>query len=167
MSSTNHDGPLLFALSAIVIVACTSTAPPPKEEECDGVWQSGDTDRVCVPAPPTGGATGNGGASMGGIAGVVPNLGTGGSSTGGSVPNSFDRTYVRLRPFHDYMQDGLAHFGTPDEVREGLRGYMEATGHQRIMLLMALPGLEAGPALRSMRLFVDEVAPALTAVAPK
>ena len=44
---------------------------------------------------------------------------------------------------------------------------MEATGHQRIMLLMALPGLEAEPALRSMRLFVDEVAPALTAVAPK
>ena len=42
------------------------------------------------------------------------------ASTGGSVPNSFDRTYVRLRPFHDYMQDGLAHFGTPDEVREGL-----------------------------------------------
>jgi len=89
------------------------------------------------------------------------------ASTGGSVPNSFDRTYVRLRPFHDYMHDGLAHFGTPDEVREGLRSYMEATGHQRIMLLMALPGLEAGPALRSMRLFVDEVAPALTAVAPK
>ena len=39
--------------------------------------------------------------------------------------------------------------------------------NQRIMLLMALPGLEAGSALRSMRLFVDEVAPALTVVAPK
>ena len=55
----------------------------------------------------------------------------------------------------------------PDEVREEQHGYMEAAGHQRIMLLMALPGLEAGPALRSMRLFIDEVAPALTAVATK
>jgi alkanesulfonate monooxygenase SsuD/methylene tetrahydromethanopterin reductase-like flavin-dependent oxidoreductase (luciferase family) len=88
-------------------------------------------------------------------------------STGGSIPNSFDRTYVRLRPFLDYMKDGLALIGTADEVRDGLRQYVEATGHQRIMLLMALPGLEAGPALRSMQLFVEKVAPELTAVAQK
>ena len=87
--------------------------------------------------------------------------------TGGTIPNSFDRTYVRLRPFLDYMKDGLALFGTPDEVRDGLRSYVEATGHQRIMLLMALPGLETGPALRSMRLFIEKVAPELTAVAQK
>ena len=85
--------------------------------------------------------------------------------TGGSISNSFDRSYVRLRPFLDYMKDGLALIGTPDEVREGLQAYMEATGHQRILLLTALPGLEAAPALRSMRLFIDEVAPALTAAA--
>jgi alkanesulfonate monooxygenase SsuD/methylene tetrahydromethanopterin reductase-like flavin-dependent oxidoreductase (luciferase family) len=88
-------------------------------------------------------------------------------TTGGSIPNSFDRTYVRLRPFLDYMKDGLAVIGTPDEVRDGLRSYVEATGHQRILLLMALPGLEAGPALRSMRLFTEKVAPELTAVAQK
>jgi luciferase family oxidoreductase group 1 len=88
-------------------------------------------------------------------------------STGGSIPNSFDRTYVRLRPFLDYMKDGLALIGTPDEVREGLQQYVEATGHQRILLLMALPGLETEAALRSMRLFTEKVAPELAAVVPK
>ena len=34
------------------------------------------------------------------------------------------------------------------------------------MLLMALPGLDTALALRSMRLFVDEVVPAMTPVAP-
>jgi len=87
--------------------------------------------------------------------------------TGGSIPNSFDRTYVRLRPFLDYMKDGLALIGTPDEVRDGLRQYVEATGHQRILLLMALPGLETEAALRSMRLFTETVAPELAAVVPK
>src|SRR5688572_17212375 len=84
--ASNRDVPLMAALGALVIASCTSTAPPaPKGEECDGVWQSGDTDRVCVPAPPTGGATGNGGASMGGMAGVIPDIGTGG--TGGTIPD--------------------------------------------------------------------------------
>jgi alkanesulfonate monooxygenase SsuD/methylene tetrahydromethanopterin reductase-like flavin-dependent oxidoreductase (luciferase family) len=31
------------------------------------------------------------------------------------------------------MKDGLALIGTPDEVRDGLRQYVEATGHQRIL----------------------------------
>jgi hypothetical protein len=84
MAWTNRDVPLLAALGAVVIASCTSTAPPPKAEECDGVWQSGDTDKVCVPAPPSGGANGNGGASMGGMAGVIPNLSGG---TGGTIPN--------------------------------------------------------------------------------
>ena len=33
--------------------------------------------------------------------------------------------------------------------------------HQHVLLLMALPGLDTSLALRSMRLFADEVAPAL------
>jgi alkanesulfonate monooxygenase SsuD/methylene tetrahydromethanopterin reductase-like flavin-dependent oxidoreductase (luciferase family) len=56
--------------------------------------------------------------------------------------------------------------GTPDEVRKGLQRYLDATGYQRVLLLMALPGLETAPALRSMRLFAHDVAPALTPPAP-
>ena len=37
--------------------------------------------------------------------------------TGGSVPNSFDRTLLRLRPFEEYLATGWTHVGTPDEVR--------------------------------------------------
>ena len=65
---------------------------------------------------------------------------------------------------HSYEQS-WAHFGTPDEVRSGLQAHLDATGHQRVMLVMALPGLATDLALRSMRLFVEEVAPALTSVA--
>ena len=38
-------------------------------------------------------------------------------STGGSVPDSFDRSYVRLRPFREYLDNGMALIGTPSEVR--------------------------------------------------
>ena len=86
-------------------------------------------------------------------------------ATGGSVPNSFDRSLLRLRSFHDYLDDGWALIGTPDEVRDGLQRYLDASGLQRVMLLMALPGLDTALALRSMRLFADEVAPAMTPVA--
>jgi hypothetical protein len=41
----------------------------------------------------------------------------------------------------------------------------DATGYQRVLLLMALPGLESVLALRSMRLFAEEVTPAMTPVA--
>jgi hypothetical protein len=81
-----RDVHLAWALGAVVIASCTSTAvtnQPPEQENC--IWQNGDDMEVCVPPPPTGGATGNGGANMSGTAGVVPDLGTGGSS-GGSVP---------------------------------------------------------------------------------
>jgi alkanesulfonate monooxygenase SsuD/methylene tetrahydromethanopterin reductase-like flavin-dependent oxidoreductase (luciferase family) len=77
-------------------------------------------------------------------------------STGGSVPGSFDRTLVRLRPFHEYLEAGLAFIGTPGEVRKGLQEYLDATGYQRVLLLMALPGLDTALALRSMRLFAEE-----------
>jgi alkanesulfonate monooxygenase SsuD/methylene tetrahydromethanopterin reductase-like flavin-dependent oxidoreductase (luciferase family) len=83
-------------------------------------------------------------------------------STGGSVPDSFDRTFVRLRPFREYLDGGVAVIGSPDDVRRGLQGYLDLTGHQRVMLVMALPGLATEPALESMRLFAEEVAPALT-----
>src|SRR5204862_21635 len=79
-------------------------------------------------------------------------------ATGGSVPSSFDRSRLRLRSFHEYLDDGWALIGTPDEVRDGLQRYLDASGLQRVMLLMALPGLDTALALRSMRLFADEVA---------
>jgi len=82
-------------------------------------------------------------------------------STGGSVPKSFDRSLLRLRDFREYLADGWAIVGTPAEVREGLQRYREATGYERVLLLMALPGLDTDLALRSMRLFAEEVMPAM------
>jgi alkanesulfonate monooxygenase SsuD/methylene tetrahydromethanopterin reductase-like flavin-dependent oxidoreductase (luciferase family) len=86
-------------------------------------------------------------------------------STGGTVPNSFDRSTLRLRSFQEYLSTGWTLLGTPDEVREGLQQYLEATGYQRVLLLMALPGLDTRLALRSMRMFAEHVAPAMTPVA--
>jgi alkanesulfonate monooxygenase SsuD/methylene tetrahydromethanopterin reductase-like flavin-dependent oxidoreductase (luciferase family) len=83
-------------------------------------------------------------------------------STGGTLPDSFDRSLLRLRPFRDYLDSGWALIGTPGEVRDGLQRYLDATGYQRVLLVMALPGLGTALALRSMRLFADEVAPAMT-----
>ena len=77
-------------------------------------------------------------------------------STGGSVPGSFDRSLLRLRPFSGYLENGMTLFGTPREVRKGVQEYVDATGHRRILLLMALPGLDTELALRSMRLFAEE-----------
>ena len=82
-------------------------------------------------------------------------------ATGGSVPSSFDRSLLRLRAFHDYLADGWALIGTAAEVRDGLSRYLDATGYERVLLLMALPGLSTELAFRSMRLFADEVAPKL------
>ena len=81
--------------------------------------------------------------------------------TGGGLPDSFDRSFVRLRPFREYMDSGVALIGAPDEVRHGLQGYLDATGHQRVLLVMALPGLDTDRALESMRLFAEQVAPKL------
>jgi alkanesulfonate monooxygenase SsuD/methylene tetrahydromethanopterin reductase-like flavin-dependent oxidoreductase (luciferase family) len=86
-------------------------------------------------------------------------------ATGGSVPDSFDRSLLRLRAFRDYLADGWALVGTPDEVRDGLRTYCDVTGYQRVLLVMALPGMDTDLALRSMRLFAEEVAPAMARVA--
>jgi alkanesulfonate monooxygenase SsuD/methylene tetrahydromethanopterin reductase-like flavin-dependent oxidoreductase (luciferase family) len=80
-------------------------------------------------------------------------------ATGGTVPDSFDRSLLRLRAFEEYMADGWALIGTPSEVCEGLQQYLDATGYQRVLLVMALPGLPTPLALRSMRLFAEEVAP--------
>jgi alkanesulfonate monooxygenase SsuD/methylene tetrahydromethanopterin reductase-like flavin-dependent oxidoreductase (luciferase family) len=81
--------------------------------------------------------------------------------TGGALPGSFDRSVLRLRPFREYLNDGWAIVGTPEDVRDGLQGYLDATGYERVLLLMALPGLDTALALRSMRLFADAVAPAM------
>jgi alkanesulfonate monooxygenase SsuD/methylene tetrahydromethanopterin reductase-like flavin-dependent oxidoreductase (luciferase family) len=82
-------------------------------------------------------------------------------ATGGSLSDSFDRSLLRLRTFREYLDDGWALIGTPADVRDGLRTYVEATGYQRVLLVMALPGLDTPLALRSMRLFAEKVAPAL------
>ena len=82
-------------------------------------------------------------------------------STGGTVPNSFDRSLLRLRSFADYMDEGWLVIGSPEEVRDRLQADLAGTGLQRLMLLTALPGLDTEKALRSMRLFVEKVAHAL------
>jgi alkanesulfonate monooxygenase SsuD/methylene tetrahydromethanopterin reductase-like flavin-dependent oxidoreductase (luciferase family) len=84
-------------------------------------------------------------------------------ATGGSVPSSFDRSLLRLRRFHEYLDDGWALVGTPEEVTRGLQHYCEATRYERVLLVMALPGLATDLAMRSMRLFAEEVAPAMVA----
>jgi len=83
---------------------------------------------------------------------------------GGSVPDSFDRSRLRLRAFDDYLADGWALIGTAADVRDGLQQYLDATGYRRVLLLMALPGLPTALALRSMRMFATDVAPAMKAV---
>jgi alkanesulfonate monooxygenase SsuD/methylene tetrahydromethanopterin reductase-like flavin-dependent oxidoreductase (luciferase family) len=87
-------------------------------------------------------------------------------ATGGNVPNSFDRSLLRLRSFGEYLEMGWALIGTPAEVRDGLQRYLDVTGYQRVLLLMALPGIDTALALRSMKMFVEEVWPALAAVTP-
>jgi alkanesulfonate monooxygenase SsuD/methylene tetrahydromethanopterin reductase-like flavin-dependent oxidoreductase (luciferase family) len=84
---------------------------------------------------------------------------------GGGLRDSFDRSLLRLRSFPEYLGEGWALFGTPAEVRDGLQQFVDATGHQRLLLVMAIPGLDTTLALRSMRLFADAVAPALSPVA--
>jgi alkanesulfonate monooxygenase SsuD/methylene tetrahydromethanopterin reductase-like flavin-dependent oxidoreductase (luciferase family) len=87
-------------------------------------------------------------------------------ATGGNVPNSFDRSLLRLRSFGEYLEMGWALIGTPAEVRDALQRYLDVTGYQRVLLLMALPGIDTALALRSMTMFVEEVWPALAAVTP-
>jgi alkanesulfonate monooxygenase SsuD/methylene tetrahydromethanopterin reductase-like flavin-dependent oxidoreductase (luciferase family) len=82
-------------------------------------------------------------------------------ATGGTVPNSFDRTALRLRPFQSYLDDRWLHVGTPDQVRDSLHEHLATSGYGRVLLVMALPGLETDLAMRSMRLFAEKVAPAL------
>ena len=84
------------------------------------------------------------------------------TSTGGGVPDSFDRSILRLRPFAEYIESAMALIGDPDDVATGLRDYCEATGHWRILLVMALPGLDTTAALSSMRLFANHIAPKFT-----
>jgi alkanesulfonate monooxygenase SsuD/methylene tetrahydromethanopterin reductase-like flavin-dependent oxidoreductase (luciferase family) len=82
-------------------------------------------------------------------------------SVGGTVPNSFDRSMMKLRAFGDYVKDGWILAGTPDEIRDLVQADLATAGSQRLLLVMALPGLATDLALRSMRLFAEKVAPAL------
>jgi alkanesulfonate monooxygenase SsuD/methylene tetrahydromethanopterin reductase-like flavin-dependent oxidoreductase (luciferase family) len=85
-------------------------------------------------------------------------------STGGGLTDSFDRALVQVRPFNEYIDSGAAFIGTPEDVASGLQKYLDATGLQRVMLLTAIPGLGVDAAMESMRLFAEEVAPALVPI---
>ena len=87
------------------------------------------------------------------------------AAAGGSVTELVRSLLLRLRPFSDYLAGRPCAHRHARRGARGSDGYLDATGHQRVLLLMALPGLSTAPTLRSMRFFVDEVAPALTAVA--
>src|SRR4029450_3969411 len=65
-------------------------------------------------------------------------------STGGSVPSSFDRSLLRLRDFREYLADGWALVGTPDEVRDDLQKFREATGYERVRLVIPAHGAPCG-----------------------
>jgi alkanesulfonate monooxygenase SsuD/methylene tetrahydromethanopterin reductase-like flavin-dependent oxidoreductase (luciferase family) len=68
-------------------------------------------------------------------------------------------SHARLQPFEAYLESGRAIFGSPDEVVEGLGRYLEETGYQRVLLLMALAGLPGAETMRSMELFAARVIP--------
>jgi alkanesulfonate monooxygenase SsuD/methylene tetrahydromethanopterin reductase-like flavin-dependent oxidoreductase (luciferase family) len=72
--------------------------------------------------------------------------------------------YGYLRPFEEYIEEGLASFGGPEEVAESLRRYAAETGYERVLILMALAGVPGAATLRSMELFAAEVMPRLTGV---
>ena len=71
---------------------------------------------------------------------------------------------ARTRALRLGMGVSLLPLHHPVDLAEQL-AVLDATGYQRVLLLMALPGLDTGLALRSMRLFAEHVAPALTPVA--
>ena len=48
--------------------------------------------------------------------------------TGGGLADSFDRSFVRLRPFREYLDSGVALVGTPDEVTATIRRVMASIG---------------------------------------
>jgi alkanesulfonate monooxygenase SsuD/methylene tetrahydromethanopterin reductase-like flavin-dependent oxidoreductase (luciferase family) len=74
--------------------------------------------------------------------------------------------HARLRPFDEYLDLGLAFFGSPDQIADGLGRYIEETRYERVMLLMALAGLPRADTLRSMELFAAKVTPQLVAMQP-
>lgn len=73
--------------------------------------------------------------------------------------------YGYLRPFEEYLTEGLASFGSPDDVVESLQRYAAETGYERVLILMALAGVPGAATMRSMELFASEVMPWLAGVA--
>ncbi len=79
-----------------------------------------------------------------------------------SRSNVLDRLrHARLRPYDEYLEQGLAMFGSPDQVTDALGRYSERTGYRKVMLLMALAGLPSADTVRSMELFATRVLPQL------
>ena len=83
------------------------------------------------------------------------------ADTGGALPDTFDRSLVRVRPFMDYIEQDMALIGSPADVAAGLRRYAEQTSYRRVLLLMSMAGLPTKAALTSMDLFAREVMPTL------
>ena len=80
----------------------------------------------------------------------------------GGRANVRDRlSHARLRPFAEYLEQGLAIFGNPDQVVDGLARYGEETGFDKVMLLMAVAGIPSADVVRSMELFAARVMPQL------
>lgn len=75
-------------------------------------------------------------------------------------------SHARLRPFEEYLEGGLAFMGSPDAVVDGLGRYLEQTGYEKVMLLMALAGLPHADTLRSMELFAARVQPQFASMQP-
>jgi alkanesulfonate monooxygenase SsuD/methylene tetrahydromethanopterin reductase-like flavin-dependent oxidoreductase (luciferase family) len=63
--------------------------------------------------------------------------------------------------FQDIIDAGLILCGSPETVRDQLRGQLEAVGMEQLALLFAFGNLSHENVLRSMRLFADQVLPSI------
>jgi alkanesulfonate monooxygenase SsuD/methylene tetrahydromethanopterin reductase-like flavin-dependent oxidoreductase (luciferase family) len=65
--------------------------------------------------------------------------------------------------FADIVGAGLVLCGSPETVREQLRGQIEKVGLRQVCLLFAFGDLTHAKVMRSLELFAEEVMPALRA----
>ena len=71
-----------------------------------------------------------------------------------------DPTVLNIITVNDVLDRGTA-FGNPDRVIEVLKTYMHRLGASHFMVQMRIGGLERDKVRRSMKLFAEEVMPAL------
>src|SRR5437867_11409321 len=70
-------------------------------------------------------------------------------ATGGNVPNSFDRSLLRLRSFHEYLADGWALIGPQSVKSAGPPAELEAAEDQRDEPVLDLTAIETQRAVRT------------------